>query len=119
MFYPKGVITKTFLTMSLGCDLSFHPAKMLAGTITWTIADGTFMAGGAAVSGSLQYDATSNTFSGVDIVVGDDATPLFVPGPVVGDTYTTSDLVADSTSIFLDLADSHTDTGLNSTSSIR
>ena len=105
MLYPKRHFTKIAVTIGLACALSLNPAKLLAGTVTWTIADNTSFAGGGELSGSFQYDAPENIYSDVDIIAGDDVgtlDPIFVPG----DTYTTSDVTASSNSSVLDLLDS-------------
>ena len=109
----KGILTKIAGTLGLACVFTLQPPTLLAGTITWTIAENTFMAGGASVEGSFQYDADalSNNFSNVAITVGNDATPLFSADPVQGDSYTSANIVSGSDTL-LDLLDSSTGTEL-------
>jgi hypothetical protein len=102
VFCSKDILTKTVFAAGLVCVLSLHPANLLADTLTWTIADNTFMRGGGAVSGSLGYDAdaVSNPYSNVSIAVATD-------NGVPGETYITSEIIGES-STFLDLLDSVT-----------
>jgi hypothetical protein len=81
-----------------------HPASLVAETIDiWTVAPGTLLAGGASVSGSFSYDATTNTYSAVDLTVSDDpAPPSDVEAPA--DTYLTAEVVS-GTSTYLFLSD--------------
>jgi hypothetical protein len=109
MLCPKGNFSRIFVTVGFACALSLHPAKLLADTVSWAIADNTSFAGGGELSGSFQYDAPDNIYSDVHVIAGDDEgtlDPVFVPG----DTYTTSDVTADSNASELDLLDSGTGT---------
>jgi hypothetical protein len=85
-----------------------HPDKLLASTVDWTIATGATMAGGASVAGSFDYDATSNTYSNVAIIVWDHFSP---PNTVPGDTYITEEVLEDSYDLELDLFDTSANTG--------
>jgi hypothetical protein len=109
----KTIFTKIVVTLSLACVFSLYPAKLLASGITWTIANNTFLAGGASLEGSFQYDAGANTFTNVDVTVSDDDNPFFYSGTVPGDTYTTSDIVSGSSASELELNDAAAGTGLN------
>jgi hypothetical protein len=110
--HSKGTLTKIVITLGLACVFSLSPAKLLAADITWTIANNTFLAGGASLEGSFQYDANTNDFTNVDVTVSDDDNPLFYGGVVPGDTYTTGEIVSGSASE-LELNDPTAGTGIN------